>query len=407
MGVGEPYLKALERMGIKSPTPIQAQTIPLALAGRDVLGGSHTGSGKTVAYGLPVLAAARPTGVVQALVVTPTRELCVQVADELGKLARFTRHRIVAVYGGNRVDMQLVALRGGAEVVVGTPGRLLDFIYRGEIDFGGLQVLVLDECDEMLNMGFIDDVLRIISCLPSERQTLLFSATLSAEVQKISSSIMREPALVRIESSTHAGPSVEERFVEVKDNDRAATLREVLADPGVERAIVFCRTKVRCAQLAQRLSQHGFDAAAIHGDMSQSERNRAMAQFKRGRIRILVATDVAARGIDVRDVTHVINYDCPLDPESYVHRVGRTARAGRSGVALTLVEPRDRKLVRAIERHVGVESGAFQSSPAAPATAAGGPAPKKPGKRRPRRGGARGRSQKAAESPVAKEPPNG
>ncbi|HEX6971966.1 MAG TPA: DEAD/DEAH box helicase [Limnochordia bacterium] len=349
LGIRPPLLKALKRMGFRSPTEIQARTIPLALAGRDVIGQSHTGSGKTCAFAIPILQRLQESGGLQALIITPTRELAIQVVDEIDALARYTPARLLAAFGGGPIDMQIVALRHGVDILVGTPGRLLDLIYRGELDFGHLRCLVLDEADEMLDMGFLEDVERIVSCLPEERQTLLFSATVPAEIRDVAARLMRDPVFVQVQSTQETVPAIRQLFIELNNRSRTAVLREILADPEVKRAIVFCRTKLRAARLASELGTA--DVAALHGDMSQPERNRVMNQFRRGQLRVLVATDVVSRGIDVEDVTHVINYDCPDDVESYVHRVGRTARAGRSGTALTLIDAKDRRRAQVLQRY--------------------------------------------------------
>lgn len=351
LGISGSVLKAIHRMGFKSPTPIQERTIPLAVAGRDVLGQSQTGSGKTCAFAVPILQGLGPPGGVQALVVTPTRELAMQVADEMAELARYTPARLLAAFGGGPIDMQILALHNGVDIIVGTPGRLLDLIYRGELDFGDLHFLVLDEADEMLNMGFLEDIERIVSCLPEERRTLLFSATLPEEIRRIAERFMRDPVFVQVKNTQETLPAINQVFVDIQGMSRTEALRRVLADPAVKRAIVFCRTKIRAGRLAGELARTEPKVAALHGDMSQAERTRVMNQFRRGQLRVLVATDVASRGIDVDDVTHVINYDCPNDLDSYVHRVGRTARAGKSGTALTLVDVQDRKAVKAIQRY--------------------------------------------------------
>lgn len=354
--------RALKQMGFKRPTPIQAETIPIALKGRDLIGQSATGSGKTVAFGVPLLERIEPASGgaeggagqgVQALVITPTRELAIQVSTELERLAQFKPCRILAAFGGGPIDMQIAALRNGIDLLVGTPGRLLDLMYRGELDFADVKALVLDEADEMLNMGFIDDIEMIISCLPPERQTLLFSATMPEPIQRIAREFMKEPVHIQIEPARHNRPDIRQTYMEIPRSKRTEALQILLKDPEMRRAIIFCRTKSATARLAESLQKVEPSVAALHGDMHQGERNRVMNQFRRGQLRCLVATDVASRGIDVRQVTHVINYDCPDDPDSYVHRIGRTARAGRSGSALTFVSGREKAFLRAIEARCG------------------------------------------------------
>jgi len=357
LGLDDRLLRALGDLGFSMATPIQAGSIPVALEGRDVLGQAQTGSGKTAAYGLVALQKILTQGGggkgVKALVITPTRELAMQVTQEIEKLARYTGIRLLAAVGGQDIEVQTAAIRDRVDLLVGTPGRLLDLMYRGILDLGEVVVGVVDEADEMLNMGFVDDVEMILSCLPPERQTLMFSATIPPRIRKLADGFMRDHAHVRVENSEATLPDIDQRFLMVKPDQRFDALRKVLEGVQGQKVIVFCRTKARVHQVASKLGRSVEGLDVLEGDMEQGERNRVMRKFRRGEVKVLVATDVVARGIDVKDVTHVINFDCPDDVDSYVHRVGRTARAGRSGTSVTFVEPREEKLLRAIERRVG------------------------------------------------------
>lgn len=343
-------LQGIVAMGFETPTPIQSEALPIALEGRDLIGQAQTGTGKTAAYGIPILQRLEPDRPVQALILCPTRELTIQVAEELTRIGRFLPARALPVYGGQAIERQIHALRQGPPVVVGTPGRLLDHLRRGTLSLDGIRFLVLDEADEMLDMGFIDDVEAILAETPSERQTMLFSATVPEAVERLARRFLRDPARVRVAAPTLTVPAVEQYWVEVRDREKLEALCRFLdvEDPGM--ALVFCRTKRGVDELADHLQERGYLAQALHGDLSQRERDRVMAQFRSGQVEILVATDVAARGLDIEGVDYVFNYDIPQDPEVYVHRIGRTARAGRSGVAITFVTPRERSLLRLIER---------------------------------------------------------
>lgn len=357
IGLLEPLQQALADLGYETATPIQAGAIPVALEGGDVLGQAQTGSGKTAAYGLAALnrILSSPDGGkgVKALVITPTRELAMQVTEEIAKLARHTDIRLLAVVGGQDIEIQTAAIKDRVDLLVGTPGRLLDLMYRGILDLGDVMIGVVDEADEMLNMGFVDDVEMILSCLPPERQTLMFSATMPARIRRLADGFMRDLVHIRVENTEATLPDIDHRFLMVGGGRGIDVLRTVLSDVSGEKAIVFCRTKARVHQVAAKLNRTVDGLGVLEGDMEQGERNRVMRKFRRGEVRVLVATDVVARGIDVKDVTYVVNFDCPTDVDSYVHRVGRTARAGRSGTSLTFVEPGEERLLKAIERRVG------------------------------------------------------
>jgi ATP-dependent RNA helicase DeaD len=334
-------LQAITALGYEAPTPIQAQTVPLLLAGRDVIAQAQTGTGKTAAFGIPIVERVDPAvRSPQALVLAPTRELAVQVAQAIHGLGRHRGISVLPVYGGQPIDRQLRALRHGVQVIVGTPGRILDHLRRDTVSLAGIRFLVLDEADRMLDMGFIEDVEYILSHLPAERQTALFSATLPAPVAALGRKYMREPMRVQIEKETVTVPQVRQTAYEVSARSKEDALARILDVENPTSAIIFCRTKREVDELAESLRARGYLAEPIHGDLSQRERDAAMGRFRQGQVELLVATDVAARGLDIPEVTHVINYDIPVDPESYVHRIGRTGRAGRAGEAVTLVEPR-------------------------------------------------------------------
>jgi ATP-dependent RNA helicase DeaD len=346
-----PLLRVLGELGYETPSPIQAQTIPHLLAGRDLLGQAQTGTGKTAAFALPILArldlSARR---LQALVLTPTRELGIQVAEALQKYAtHLPGFRVLPIYGGQSYGPQLAALSRGVHVVVGTPGRIIDHLERGSLDLSTLRHVVLDEADEMLRMGFIDDVETILRRTPAERQTALFSATLPAPIRRIAQVHLRKPIEVTIAARTRTAEGINQRYWVVGGLHKLDALTRILEAEPFDAMIVFVRTRQATEELAERLQARGFSAAALHGDIPQAQRERTIAALKENKIDILVATDVAARGLDVDRVSHVVNYDVPTDPESYVHRIGRTGRAGRSGEALLFVAPRERGLLRAIE----------------------------------------------------------
>jgi ATP-dependent RNA helicase DeaD len=338
-------------MGFEEPTPIQEQAIPVLLEGKDLVGQAQTGTGKTAAFGIPMIERIKEiSGMALGLVLTPTRELAIQVAEELNKIGQFTGVHALPIYGGQDIQRQMKALRRQPQIIVATPGRLMDHMDRRTITLKGTRIVVLDEADEMLNMGFVEDIEKILSNTSEQRQTLLFSATMPKAIQNLAQKFLRNPSLISIKSQQITIPLVEQRYLELHDRQKFDVLCRLLDIQPPELAIVFGRTKRRVDELAEALKKRGYAAEGIHGDLTQSKRDTVLRQFREGVIEILVATDVAARGLDVSGVTHVYNYDIPQDPESYVHRIGRTGRAGRTGLAITFVIPRELEHMRFIER---------------------------------------------------------
>ncbi len=361
LGLSESTLQALRDVGYQSPSPIQEQAIPALLAGRDVIGQAQTGTGKTAAFGLPIMEYLDPTEqVVQALVLTPTRELCIQVTQALRTYGAHSGIDVVAVFGGAPIRTQQGQLRAGGHVVVGTVGRVLDLISRHSLVLHDCRFVVLDEADEMLDLGFLEDVEKILSLTPSSRQTALFSATMPPPIRALADRYMYDPEIIQVEAATLTIDTVAQFQLPVETREKPDKLVEVLsAEMGSkgesegQQAIVFVRTKIRCEQLFRTLRDRGMNVRALHGDMTQGSRDGVMLAFKGGRVPILVATDVAARGLDISTVTLVVNYDVPTSPDTYVHRIGRTGRVGRSGRAITFVERRQKHELEAIERHIG------------------------------------------------------
>ena len=352
LGLQDEYLQAVERLGYTCPTPIQVETIPLMLGGRDVLAQSQTGTGKTAAFMLPLLQRlGGPTGTPRALVLAPTRELARQVADAAEGLSRGTGIRVLPVYGGQSYEIQIMALKRGVDVLVGTPGRLLDFIRQDRLDLSRVEMLVLDEADEMLEMGFIDDVELILAELPEVRQVALFSATLPAQIQKLAAKYMREAARVSINPKQVTVAETEQRFYRVREESKLTALCCLLETDEVTSGLIFTRTKARAQDLADELLRRGFSADSLHGDLNQARRELVLNRFRSGSVTLMVATDVAARGLDITDVSHVFNYDMPADAEDYVHRIGRTGRAGKKGIAITLLTPRERSRMNQIQAY--------------------------------------------------------
>ena len=350
LGLDRTSMKSIEKMGFEEASPIQAQTIPLALEGKDIIGQAQTGTGKTAAFGIPLMENIDINNEnVQGIVIAPTRELAIQVSEELFKLGYGKRARVLAVYGGQDIDRQIRALRKKPHIIVGTPGRLLDHIKRKNIKLGGVHTVVLDEADEMLNMGFIEDIESILSTVPDERQTLLFSATMPDPIRKIAETFMQDPTLVRVKAKEMTVDRIEQYYLELRESEKFDTLARLFDIQTPELAIVFGRTKRRVDELSSALNLRGYNAEGIHGDLSQAKRLSVLKKFKDGSIDVLVATDVAARGLDISGVTHVYNFDIPQDPESYVHRIGRTGRAGKHGIAITFVTPRERGQLQAVE----------------------------------------------------------
>ncbi|MBA0187012.1 DEAD/DEAH family ATP-dependent RNA helicase [Pectobacterium odoriferum] len=352
LGLSAPIINALTDLGYEKPSPIQAECIPHLLNGRDVLGMAQTGSGKTAAFALPLLNNLKPElKAPQMLVLAPTRELAVQVAEACNDFAKHMHGvNVVALYGGQRYDVQLRALRGGAQIVVGTPGRLLDHLKRGTLDLSNLSGLVLDEADEMLRMGFIEDVENIMAQIPAAHQTALFSATMPEAIRRITRRFMKDPQEVRIQSSVTTRPDISQSYWTVQGMRKNEALVRFLEAEDFDAAIIFVRTKNATLEVAEALERSGYNSAALNGDMNQALREQTLERLKDGRLDILIATDVAARGLDVERISLVVNYDIPMDSESYVHRIGRTGRAGRAGRALLFVENRERRLLRNVER---------------------------------------------------------
>jgi ATP-dependent RNA helicase DeaD len=352
LGLSEPLLQALRDVGYESPSPIQEQAIPPLLEGRDVIGQAQTGTGKTAAFGLPLMEFVDPSDdEVQALVLTPTRELCIQVTQALRAYGARKGIDPVAVFGGAPIRTQQAQLRQGGQVVVGTVGRVLDLISRHSLLLHACRYIVLDEADEMLDLGFLEDVEKILGLAPGSRQTCLFSATMPAEIRRLAERHLYDPVTIKIKAATLTIDTVEQFYLETKPAEKTDNLVRVMEAERPQQAIVFVRTKIRCEQLFRTLRDRGMNVRALHGDMTQGARDGVMLAFKAGRVPILVATDVAARGLDISTVTHVVNFDVPTSPDVYVHRIGRTGRVGRSGRAITFVEPRQRRELEAIERH--------------------------------------------------------
>jgi ATP-dependent RNA helicase DeaD len=363
LGLAPPILQVLDELGYEEPTPIQEQAIPELLAGHDVIGQAQTGTGKTAAFGLPLLQYLEPNSdEVQAIVLTPTRELCIQVTQALRAYAEHIEGvEIVAVFGGAPIASQRAQLRAGAQVVVATVGRMKDLISRRALVLTAARYVVLDEADEMLDLGFIEDVERILRMCPSGRQTALFSATIPPPIADLAERYMYEPTTIRIEPKKLTVDAIAQAYVEVPARYKVKRLVEVLEAEEPEQAIIFCRTKVGTARLDQQLRDRGLECKALHGDMTQGARDGVMIAFKDHRLRLLVATDVAARGLDIEHVTHVINYDLPNSPDIYVHRIGRTGRVGRTGRAITFVTPAQRPEIARIEREAKTRIGEWES----------------------------------------------
>ncbi|MGM9972761.1 MAG: DEAD/DEAH box helicase [Clostridiaceae bacterium] len=352
LGLNKDILAAIDDMGFEEPSQIQGEVIPVILEGVDAIGQAQTGTGKTLAFGAPILSQLdRRSSGVKAIILTPTRELAIQVNDELARIAKHTRIRLLPVYGGQQIDRQIRALRSGIDIVVGTPGRILDLIRRNVLHLDSIKFLVLDEADEMLNMGFIDDIEEIIKSSNSDRQTLLFSATMPQEIRRLSKRYMKDNTKhISIVKSTMTVSTIDQYYFEIKHKDRFESLCRILDVDEPSSAIIFCNTKRGVDELVESLQRRGYNVEGMHGDLSQNLRLNTLRKFKDGTLEFLVATDVAARGIDVENISHVINYDIPQDIESYVHRIGRTGRANKTGTAYSLVTPREYMTLKQIEK---------------------------------------------------------
>jgi len=411
LGLAEPIERALAARGHAMPTPIQAQAIPDLIKGRDLMGIAQTGTGKTGAFSLPLLhrlsasgaARARPKAP-RALILAPTRELAIQIGEEIRAYARHLPLRQTLIYGGVGQGPQVRDLSRGVDIVIATPGRLLDLMTQGHIALDAVETLVLDEADRMLDMGFVRDIRKIAAKLPKRRQTLMFCATMPAEIGRLASELLHEPVRVEVAPQSTPIDRIDQRLYHVESAGKTALLSRILEDPALSRVIVFARTKHRANRVADTLSRRGVTAEAIHGNKSQSARQRALSRFRDGKARVLVATDIAARGIDVDRVSHVINFELPNEPESYVHRIGRTARAGAEGIALSFCDPSERKYLRDIEKLIRGRLSVIGESPAsaAPSRPAADTAEERaPGaKRGRRRGGQRGRRRDGGQRAV-------
>ena len=401
LGIHPEFSNALTKANYNVATDIQKMSIPVALTGSDIVALAQTGTGKTAAFGLPLLQrllalhGAPQRGTTRSLVIAPTRELAVQIHRELTRFAAGTRLSLACIYGGVGQGPQVRAISRGIDVLIATPGRLLDLVQQNHLTLNSTTICVLDEADRLLDMGFIRDIKRIVALLPRDRQTLMFSATMPHAVTELADALLRDPKRIAVAPREVTVKKIEQRIIFVEPDDKTEVLAEFLHTPDVSKAIVFTRTKYGADKLSRKLQQHGIDSAVIHGNKSQNERRRALNQFTSGKAWVLVATDVAARGIDIEDVSHVVNFELPHEPESYVHRIGRTGRAGASGAAVSLVERDARKRLKAIERLIGFSlTGAndrqLEGGRRPPAPGNAQPAPNaRPPKKRARRHGAR------------------
>lgn len=354
LGIQPEILKSINEMGFEAPTSIQAHSIPIINSGKDMVGQAQTGTGKTAAFGIPALQIAdKNSNIPSVIILCPTRELAIQVTGELIKLSKYDRGiSVLPVYGGQPISRQLKALKQGVQIVVGTPGRVIDHLKRGTLKLDNLKMVILDEADEMLNMGFREDLEKILSYSKGKCQTVMFSATVPRAIQNIMNKWMHNPEMVKIEGKTETAAGIDQYFMEVRDSMRTEAITRVVDMANFKLTLIFCNTKRKCDELVQDLQARGYSSDALHGDMNQTVRDKVMGKFRRGQIDILVATDVAARGLDVENVDVVFNYDVPNDPEYYVHRIGRTGRAGRSGLAITFTSGRKKKGIRFIEKMI-------------------------------------------------------
>ncbi len=351
MGLSHPVIQATTNMGFEEATPIQELAIPVVMAGRDIIGQAQTGTGKTAAFGIPLIEKINSGyGKTRGIVITPTRELAVQVAEELNRIGQFKGVRALPIYGGQDINRQMRSLKNGPQIIVGTPGRLMDHMRRTTIKLNNIEMVVLDEADEMLNMGFLEDIETILKEIPEERQTVLFSATMPKPIQNLARRFLKDPEFISVKTKEVTVPNTEQYYYEVHEKQKFDVLCRLLDIQSPELAIIFGRTKRRVDELFEALNKRGYSAEGIHGDLTQARRNSVLRHFKEGVTDILVATDVAARGLDISGVTHVYNFDIPQDPESYVHRIGRTGRVGRHGLAVTFVTTRELNHLRLIER---------------------------------------------------------
>ncbi|HHV71134.1 MAG TPA: DEAD/DEAH box helicase [Clostridia bacterium] len=347
--INKKILHAVVDMGFEAPSPIQSMTIPLLLSGKDVIGQAQTGTGKTAAFGIPIVEKITSREL-QALIITPTRELAIQIAEEIKNIGKYKRINVLPIYGGQPIERQIRGIKRGIQVIVGTPGRILDHLQRKTLNLNKINIVVLDEADEMLDMGFIEDIENILSYAPQTRQTILFSATMPPELLALAKKYMNNPEYISVIKEQITVPTIEQYYFESKEKNKVEDLCQVIDMAQPEKALIFCRTKKRVDSLVENLRIRGYIADGLHGGLTQRQREKVMQNFRKGNIELLVATDVAARGLDIDQLSHVINFDIPQDPESYVHRIGRTGRAGRSGVAYTFITPEEYKHLRAIEK---------------------------------------------------------
>lgn len=352
-GFKQTILRGLQEAGFKTPSPIQQQVIPLILAGHDLVGQAHTGTGKTAAFGLPTMNALDKTKGVDMLVITPTRELATQVSEELFRLGSYQGIKTATIYGGRSMARQLELIRRGAQIVVATPGRLLDMLSSGHLPQFKPSIVVLDEADEMLDMGFLEDIQKIFTFLPKKRQTLLFSATMPVPIQKLAKEILNQPMFVSVTARETSNIDIKQCYYVIEEYERDDAIIRLIDCYEPVKSVIFCRTRKDVDRLGIALTSKGYSARGLHGEMEQSQREEVIAAFRSGKLEILVATDVAARGLNIVDITHVFNYHIPFDPESYVHRIGRTARGGRKGVAITLVTPSEYRELQRISKTIG------------------------------------------------------
>lgn len=352
LGLSQSTLDSLHKKGFEEPSPIQAKTIPFLLKNeKDLIGKAQTGTGKTAAFGIPLIETVEPNkGHVQALILAPTRELAIQVTEEISSFTGSLKTKVISIYGGQAIERQISRLKRGVDIIVGTPGRVLDHLKRGTMDISKISHVILDEADEMLNMGFVEDIEAILKTAPKERRTVLFSATMPKNIEKLAKKYMGEYDIISVMPKENSRENIEQIYFEVAHSDKFEALYRIVDVEESFYGMVFCRTKVDVDQVANKLANRGLRCDCIHGDLSQAQREKVLTKFRSKRINVLVATDVAARGIDVDDLTHVINYSLPQDPESYVHRIGRTGRAGKSGTAITLVTPSEYRKLISIQR---------------------------------------------------------
>ncbi len=350
-------LSALKKAGYETPSPIQEQAIPLVMEGKDLIACAQTGTGKTAAFALPVLNAIEPLKhpKIRALVLTPTRELAMQIFENSKKYGRYLKIRIACVYGGAKRGPQEMALRKGCDVLIATPGRLMDYMNQGIVDLRNVEFFILDEADRMLDMGFIPDVKRIVPCMPKERQTVMFSATMPKEIEALAKEFLKDPVTIKIAATTDPADTVDQKIIFTAKENKTAVLVDLLRQPEVKKSIIFTRTKYGADKLVKQLAKEKIEARAIHGDKTQGQRLDALQRFRSGNIKILVATDVASRGIDVPKITHVFNYELPEEDESYIHRIGRTGRAGETGMAISLCCEEEMGTLASIEKMMGKE----------------------------------------------------